>query len=668
MEGMFQNAIAFDQDISVWDVSNVVNMERMFMYAIRFAQHVLLEWVLHPNLNEHMMFENATAYHTLLLQTISQEDFRQKIDECLASEPSGTCVEDWDVRYVTDMSDAFSDKPDFAADLSKWNVRYVNNMANMFKNAPKFRGREAPTTTLEFFAVDTNSISSWDISRVTNMANMFQGATIFDADIRAWSSGTKVQEEDGWLARFDCSGNCVYNLKYVAFELIIRIYMSTSTIGTISQMDTSMVTEMRNAFAGTAFNGDLSAWDTSAVTDMSNMFADSAFNRDLSAWDTSAVTDMSRMFARTSAFNGDLSAWDTSAVTDMSRMFDGAEKFDRVYPLSVPALTNARRMFANTHEFNSAVQLPPTAIKVGILQGAKKMLARVTGGSGDFGILPEIYKSNFVMGPQISLKPVHHTAGFCEFGTLQENIETYMPCAQRCFDINRASTHFGMARLQSNQPAHCFCCGGDQTINIKSGYMDGEVFYIHKTLIQNTMSIPDVHTHVLWKSSWKPADGTLDSKTYMCQARRSSLHYKQMTRTKDHVYGYYDWFYRDVSLNGGDRHFPVHIVDNSTACMERCLAFEPETKYFAYHDGKLVNVQGWQSSWHIVPPTGGCVCCACTGDSCPLYEIQHTYVTPRYIDGVDEYHDLYGMQWRYSELSDHSNPMLGFDMYRVKKG
>ena len=446
--------------------------------------------------------------------------------------------------------------------------------------------------------------------------------------------------------------------------------MANPVLGTIAQMDTSMVTEMRNAFAGTAFNGDLSAWDTSAVTDMSGMFADSAFNGDLSAWDTSAVTVMSRMFARTSAFNGDLSAWDTSAVTDMSNMFDGAEKFDRVYPLSVPALTNARRMFANTHEFNSAVQLPPTAIKSGIIQGAKKMAKRIFGGSGDYGILPEFYKSKFVVGPQISLKPVHHTAGFCEFGTLQENIETYMPCARRCFDLNSASTHFGMARLQSNQPAHCFCCAGDQTINIKSGYMDGEVFYIHKTYIQNTMSVPDIHTHVLWKSSWKPVDATRLSKTYMCKARRSSLHYKKTPRTKDHIYGYYDWFYRDEwpSRYSGDRHFPVHIVDNSTACMERCLAFEPETKYFAYHDGKLVNVQDWQSTWHIVPPTGGCVCCACTGDSCPLYVIHHGYVTPRYIDGVNGQSSLYGNQWTGSELSDYSNPMLGFDMYRVKKG
>ena len=713
--------------IGHWDVSNVVNMESMFMYAIRFAQHVLPVWDIHPNLNEHMMFENATAQRLIMIDTIKQEDFRQKIDDCLAVEPSGTCVEDWDVRYLTDMSDAFSDRPDFAADLSKWNVVRVKNMANMFKNAPKFRGREAPTTQLEFWSIDTNSISSWDISRVTNMANMFQGATIFDADIRAWHSDTKVQEEDGWSARFDCNSNfkCHYNLNTAVFQDVITfmdvIYMyinaTNPAFGTISELVTSSVTDMRNAFAGHAFNGDLSAWDTSAVTDMSGMFADSTFNRDLSAWDTSAVTDManmfartsafngdlsgwdtsavtdmtnmfadstfnrglsawdtsavtvmSGMFARTSAFNGDLSGWDTSAVTDMSEMFVGAEKFNRPFPLSVPALTNARRMFANAHEFNSAVQLPPAAIKWDIIRGANKMSARIIGGSGQFGILPEVYKSKFVMGNQISLKFVHHTAGFCEIGALQENIETYMSCARRCFDLNSASTHFGMARLQSNQPAHCFCCAGDQTINIKSGYMDGEVFYIHKTYLQNTMSIPDVHTHMVWKSSWKPVDATLLSKTYMCKARRSSLHYKKMPRTDDHIHGYNFIGERDEQRHGGDRHFPVHIVDNSTACMERCLAFEPETKYFAYHDGKLVNIQDWQSAWHIVPPTGGCVCCACTGASCPLYEIQHLYPTPTKIVGVNYYGVRNNGVYDGSDLGEYSNPMLGFDMYRVKKG
>jgi surface protein len=77
MFAMFEGADAFNQKISKWNVSSVINMSRMFRRAKTFKLH-LSNWNVQKVTNMHAMFEDADAFN----QNISR----------------------WNVSSVTDMN------------------------------------------------------------------------------------------------------------------------------------------------------------------------------------------------------------------------------------------------------------------------------------------------------------------------------------------------------------------------------------------------------------------------------------------------------------------------------------------------------------------------------------------------------------------------------------
>ncbi len=79
-------------------------------------------------------------------------------------------IKDWNVTGVTNMSQAFKDKPTFDENITGWDVSNVTNMADMFRGATSFN----------------QPIGDWNVSSVTNMQNMFRGATAFNQPIGNW--------------------------------------------------------------------------------------------------------------------------------------------------------------------------------------------------------------------------------------------------------------------------------------------------------------------------------------------------------------------------------------------------------------------------------------------------------------------------------------------------
>ncbi|WP_281499725.1 BspA family leucine-rich repeat surface protein [Allomuricauda sp. SCSIO 64092] len=196
-----------------------------------------------------------------------------------------TGFSNWDVSYVTDMTEMFDGASAFDGDIGSWNVASVADMSRMFIRASAF----------------DKDIGSWNTSNVGSMEGMFSNATAFSQDIGSWNTA-KVTKMNGMFRNAS------------AFDQ------------DISSWNTSNVTNMAGMFEGAStFNQDIGSWNTGNATTMWGMFhGASVFNQDIGSWNTSRVKDMERMFANASAFDQNLGDWDLGQLTKGANMLNSS--------------------------------------------------------------------------------------------------------------------------------------------------------------------------------------------------------------------------------------------------------------------------------------------------------------------------------------------------------
>ena len=131
---MFERCTAFNQDISVWDVTNVQNMSFMFYTASSFNKPIG-NW------------ERAT--------------------------PGNTST----VGNVLDMSYLFAGRHaggviscSFNQDIGNWNTSSVTNMEAIFRRCTSFN----------------QDISTWDVGNVANLQQAFMEAFFFNQNLEDW--------------------------------------------------------------------------------------------------------------------------------------------------------------------------------------------------------------------------------------------------------------------------------------------------------------------------------------------------------------------------------------------------------------------------------------------------------------------------------------------------
>jgi len=326
MSYMFTLAHAFDQNLSSWDMSKVTNMSNMFANTNSFNNGgVALGWTTIGTSGSQVdmlaMFARAIAFNanisTWNMSNVTNMSYM--FSRAFAFNNGGVAL-GWTTIGASgtqvNMSNMFFTASAFNQNISSWNLSNVTNMTNMFQNATVFNngdlalgwttigtsGRPVNMSNM-FRASEFNAnISSWNMSNVTNMASMFQEAGSFN------NGGAAL----GWTT-IGASGTQV--------DMSNMFYDARSFNQNISNWNLSNVTNMSNMFRNAfAFNngGVALGWTTIGASDtqvnMSNMFYDArSFNQNISSWDVSNVTNMTGMFLYsgllTDNFDNMVNAW-----------------------------------------------------------------------------------------------------------------------------------------------------------------------------------------------------------------------------------------------------------------------------------------------------------------------------------------------------------------------
>lgn len=169
MNRMFFGCGDFNQDISKWNVKNVRNMEKMFAGCSKFNID-LSNWNVAKVTNMSNMFSGCKNFNQDISrwEVSSVKTISYMFDECQSFDQN---LSNWDVSSVLDMSNTFRRCASFNSKLSKWNVSQVRVMGGMFNRCKNFN----------------QDISSWNVANAIDMRYMFLKCTNFNQDLSNWS-------------------------------------------------------------------------------------------------------------------------------------------------------------------------------------------------------------------------------------------------------------------------------------------------------------------------------------------------------------------------------------------------------------------------------------------------------------------------------------------------
>ena len=331
MSKMFWTNTFFNGDISKWDVSNVTNMSQMFDSS-NFNGDIS-SWDVSNVTDMESMF-----YGSKFNGDISQWNVSNVTNmECmfLCSKFNGD-ISNWNVNNVTSMRQMF-DSSNFNRDISNWNINPNCDILYMFNKWTEFGNNKCAIKEIYKPKIIDNIINSKiNFSKINNISE----TNILLSIIKKIFNGNKISKNEYKILKSYISIYKVKNKDEIRDILYYfeNIYMN---IDNLNWIDTSEVTDMSDLFVDIHFNGDISKWNVSNVTNMGGMFrgnlygisasSDSArqiFNGDISNWDVSNVTDMGYMFTY-SQFNRDISKWNISNVKNMEAMFAHCYYFNK---------------------------------------------------------------------------------------------------------------------------------------------------------------------------------------------------------------------------------------------------------------------------------------------------------------------------------------------------
>ena len=185
MSGMFNGDTAFNQNVSSWDVSHTTNMSNMFKNAVSFNNlGQPLSWGSKTASVTTMngMFSGATAFN----QDISGWNVANVIDTgsmfagATAYTNLGQSLNSWNMGLNNNMNSMFAGATAFNQDISGWNTSHVGDMTTMFDGDTVFNQN-----------LSAWNVATVRTGGVGNMTNIFRNTSLslknYDAILAAWS-------------------------------------------------------------------------------------------------------------------------------------------------------------------------------------------------------------------------------------------------------------------------------------------------------------------------------------------------------------------------------------------------------------------------------------------------------------------------------------------------
>ena len=312
MANMFQNATAFNQNISGWDTRAVTDMSNMFNGATSF-----------DNGGQALSYSGtpANGWDTEKVTTFASM-FQGATGLDNASFGGSIAMAGWAVGTTAStgptLASMFQNASNFNSDIHTWDTRTVVNMSSMFQTATSFNnGGQA-------LSYDGTPSHGWDTEKVTTFANMFNGDTGLDQGtniaMSGWLMGTTATTGPTLASMFQGATNFNSDIHTWRTETVIN--MSSMLQGATNFNNNNQPLQ----YSGTIANG----WDTEKVQSFNNMFLgdtslDFSTNISMTGWllgtTASVAPTASAMFSGATYFNSDIHDWNTSVVTDVSSMF-----------------------------------------------------------------------------------------------------------------------------------------------------------------------------------------------------------------------------------------------------------------------------------------------------------------------------------------------------------
>lgn len=317
--------------IQRWDMSNVVNLSRMFENASLFNCPIGA-WDIRKAEDLSFMFKGAAVFDRNL------DEWSKKLGNVTdmtgmfeGAKRFNGVVSHWDVSSVISMTRMFSGCAEFNQPLEDWDVSNVREMDSMFFNANSFK----------------QDISGWCVNLIPNAPLSFKhNAPMLPIRTPGWGT-CPCQKFNGEIyyqgggSRLNVSGT----LAVAGF--IIQPDGSKISIGpgnfsqSLTQKGTyelPMETMTVLSFAdNTEVEFDFSPFFyTGSLVTTRGMFEKCrAFNGNISDWDTRKVRDMTDMFKEATSFEGNISDWSVHFIKSIPDGFDeGAEfeEYDEIQP------------------------------------------------------------------------------------------------------------------------------------------------------------------------------------------------------------------------------------------------------------------------------------------------------------------------------------------------